>query len=220
MNGRLYRYSSQKYNSMLLNEGATRIGTLYDFRRSEHKVGIADPSEGKKTVFHHVDDWAINDEVDGSPSKTMRAMSEVGMFDFGPGGGQRMTGITLARRIHSPDYFIHCSAYKLSDSVLKQFEGADSCVEITNPYEFYRHVTEALNKITPARFQGIHVIKYTDREEEWNGQNYGTPGLLIKEIEFKDQCEVRAIWSAEDGVIIEPVVVRDMNITKLVRRIF
>lgn len=220
MNGCLYRYSSKKYNDMLLMEGSTRIGTLYDFRRSEHKAGIADPSEGKKTVYHHVEDWAIDDEQAGKPSKTMRAMSEVGMFHFEPGGGQRMTGITLAREIQTPDYFIHCSAYKLSDSVLKQFEGADSCVEIRNAQEFYGHLTESLNAITPVRFEGIHIIKYTDREEEWNGQDYGIPGLLIKELEFKEQCEVRAIWSPKIGVKIEPVVVRNMNITRHLRKIF
>jgi hypothetical protein len=219
MNGRLYRYSSQKYNDMLMNEGTTRIGTLFDFRRSEHKAGIADPSEGKKLVFHDVHDWAIDNEIPGLPSKTMRAMSEVGMIKFAPGGGQRMTGVRIARDIQTPDYFIHCSAHKLSREVMKQFEGADSCVELKSPGEFYGHLTEALNKIVPVRFEGLHIIKYSDREEEWNGKDYGTPGLLIKELEFEGQCEVRAIWTPLTDKPIEPVIVRNMNITKHLRRV-
>jgi hypothetical protein len=219
MNGRLYRYSSQKYNDMLMKEGSTRIGTLFDFRRTEHKAGIADPSEGRKLVFHDVHDWSIDNEVPGAPSKTMRSMSEVGMINFGPGGGQRMSGITLAREIQTPDYFIHCSAHKLSHKVMEQFEDADSCVEIMDPDEFYGHLTQSLNEITPVRFEGIFVIKYTKREEEWNGQDYGTPGLLIKEREFKEQCEVRAVWSPRAGEKIEPVIVRNMNITRRLRRV-
>jgi hypothetical protein len=201
----LYRYSEKKWNDLLLSEGNIRIGTLFDFRNTEHKAGIADPAEGKKFVYHDVDDWRINDEVDGSPSKTQRAMSQVGAFAFEPGGGQRMSGVTLRREILSPDFFIHCSSYMLSRDVMKEFEGAETCVEIHKVQEFYQLVTAALNEITEVRFDDIWVIQYRDRDEEWNGQDYGGSGCLIKESIYKRQFEVRAVWSVKKGVEIAPV---------------
>lgn len=50
----MYRYSLQKFNSSLLNMGEIRIGTLHDFRRTEHTQGIADPKEGKKKISHNI----------------------------------------------------------------------------------------------------------------------------------------------------------------------
>lgn len=218
MNGYLYRYSAKKYNDMLLNEGCIRIGTLFDFRRSEHKAGIADPSEGKKVIVHHVDDWKIDDEIPGKPSKTMRAMQKVGNFAFEPGGGQRVSGITFERQIHTRDYYIHCSAHKLSMSVMEQFEGADSCVEIVDPLGFYGHLTESLNKIHPVKFEGVFFIQYREREEEWNGEDYGVAGCFIKEPEFSRQCEVRAIWTPLGEGDIKPEVIRNMHAARHCKR--
>ncbi len=47
----MYRYTNSCYNKLLLNMGCIRVGTLHDFRKSEHKKGIADPQEGKKKYF-------------------------------------------------------------------------------------------------------------------------------------------------------------------------
>ncbi|MCE1054125.1 hypothetical protein [Pseudomonas alloputida] len=219
MNGYLYRYSSARHNESLMKAGSLRIGTLFDFRRSEHKAGIADPTEGMKTVYHHVDHWDADSEIPGHPSKHMRAMSEVGMFQFtGSGGGGGMYGITLARQLDSPDYFIHCSAWKLSHTVMKQFEGAETCVEIVDPMGFYGHITQSLNAVTPVKFEGLFRIKYTDRHEQWNGMDYGLSGCLIKEREFKEQCEVRAIWSPVNGQPIAPQIIENPNLARHCRR--
>lgn len=219
MNGPLYRYSSKAFNEQLMNEGVVRIGTLYDFRNSEHAKGIADPSEGKKKVFHTIYDWKINEEVPGLPSKTMRATSEIGMFSFAPGGGQFISGITLEREILSRDYYIHCTSHRLSHDVMKEFEGAETCIEIIDPRGFYELATRSLNEITPVKLAGAFIIKYMDRDEEWNGVDNGIDGCIIKEVEFKGQYEVRAIWSPLNSTNIKPEFIRNMDLTKHCRRI-
>jgi len=50
----MYRYSNSKFSNILTVLGGIRVGTLHDFRNSEHKKGIADPLEGKKTVVHRI----------------------------------------------------------------------------------------------------------------------------------------------------------------------
>jgi hypothetical protein len=63
-------------------------------------------------------------------------------------------------------------------------------------------------------FQGIHEIKYQNREEKWNGNNFGIDPTLIKEEEFKQQGELRAIWKLPYKVEIEPIIITDIRIAK------
>ena len=47
----LYKYGRQCHTELLLQMGVVRVGTLYDFRKEEHKRGISDPTEGKNQVY-------------------------------------------------------------------------------------------------------------------------------------------------------------------------
>ena len=51
---RYFRYGKHKCVDSLLSDGNIRIGTLSDFRNEEHKDGITDKMEGRKTVSHEI----------------------------------------------------------------------------------------------------------------------------------------------------------------------
>lgn len=77
---------------------------------------------------------------------------------------------------------------------MSEIEGADSCYHITHVEAFINILTDSLNSIIPVRFKGLQKVMYKERNEVWNGLNWGRSPSLIKEPEFSEQREVRAIW--------------------------
>lgn len=211
----MFRYSAKKYTDSLFKMGMIRVGTLYDFRKSEHKQGIADPQEGKKEIFHPVDKIHVADS--NSPEARI-----VGQFGFKIGKGATnvtFQNLTFARNFDVPDCFILCSSCEYSKKTMDEFEGADSCYKISNPHMFYSLITKTLNTITPVIFQGVHKVIYQDRKEKWNGRDWGHHPALIKEKEFSKQEEFRAIWQPLNGQPIHPVIIANYNLMKACQRL-
>ena len=218
----MYRYSSQKYNASLLSLGIIRVGTLYDFRLTEHKKGIANSQEGKKEVSHHIEklfvtnpnDPNIKDDID------FRSLEQFNAVRFsGNANNNSFHNITVAKSFNVPDCFILCTSKTCSTSTMNQFEGADSCVEIFDIKSFYRLLTDILNSVTPVIFQGIREVIYQNRDEHWNGQDWGCHPALIKETNFKKQCEIRAIWQPICKQPIVPVIIGDFRLGAFCRNI-
>ena len=200
----MFRYSQRKFCQSLLRMGTLRVGTLHDFRRSEHKQGIADPKEGRKEVFHEVGYAKITD----LSHPDVRAATEFGVFDFGEGPlNVTLSDVTFARTFDHPDCFILCSSSSLSTAMFQEFEGSDACIRIADLEGFYGAITETLNSITPVVFHGVHKVRYQTRKERWNGESWGSHPALIKEFEFANQHEIRAIWQPKFNQSIEPLII-------------
>ena len=141
--------------------GGIRIGTLHDFRKAEHKSGIADPQEGKKNVIHHIDKAIVNntDDLHG------RAAKEFNIVNLGKGNASvSFTDCTFSKSFDEPDCFILCFSSEKSKKVMAEFEGADSCIEITNPDIFLQQLTDTLNLFTPVIFRGVHKVIYQNKD--------------------------------------------------------
>jgi hypothetical protein len=54
---------------------------------------------------------------------------------------------------------------------------------------FYSLLTELINKHVPVEFQGVHKVVYQNKQEKWNGVNWGISPALIKEPAFIKQKE-------------------------------
>jgi hypothetical protein len=215
MDKRMYRYSSMRYNQQLLTQGVIRVGTLYDFRIMEHGKGIADPKEGTKNVSHHIDQIHIADPKDPNMKSNidMRAMEAFQAIKLGDGAkNTTIVNVTFDRRLEAPDCFILCTSKICSQETMNQFENADSCVEIVDIESFYRILTDTLNSITPVLFRGIYEVVYQNREEKWNGQDWGRHPAMIKETKFNKQCELRAIWEPKVSKAIEPIICGDYRL--------
>lgn len=195
----LYRYSAKKWNNALIERGSIRIGTLRDFRKSEHKPGISDPFEGTKTLRHEIDDWQFGNEIPGFPSYHRRASELVGSvrFDSSQNGETHsgsISGVTIQRSFEAPNSFIYCTSNRLHKGVMSQFEGADSCVEIYNLQGFYECLTIAINKRVPVEWGGLRDVRYASRTEICNGQDLGISPIWLKGDDFVEQYEARAVW--------------------------
>lgn len=193
----MYRYSAKKYNDALLSMGSIRVGTLHDFRRIEHKRGIADPQEGKKEVCHHIDHAFL----DGGDSIHERAAEEFRAIK----GSVECRNVVFSRSFDEPDCFVLCASETCSKQVMREFEGAETCVEIFNQQLFFNLLTQALNSIVPVIYRGVHRVIYQDRREAWNGKDWGYHPALIKETKFASQDEIRAIWQPKSSKPIEPI---------------
>lgn len=202
----MYRYSKSAYNLSLNIMGGIRVGTLHDFRRSDHKRGISDPGEGKKTISHFFENESSKNADQSKPS----ALEALGMITPGSTRHVEIQNLNVQRAFSSPNYFILCTSANYSQKTLSQFEDADSCLEIVRPDEFYEILTDALNSLRRVVFRGVFKVTYQNRLEIWNGRTHGTRPALIKPIEdFPEQDEMRAIWECRDGGVISPINVID-----------
>lgn len=209
-----FRYSGQKYNDTLLALGNIRIGTLHDFRRIEHKSGISDPNEGTKSVSHYVLKATDKD----ADRVHFEALDFFKVVKFDNCYGAVAENIHMSQNFDQPDCFVHCVSAEYSKDVLEQFEGADSCIEITNLNGFYRRLTEALNSHIPVQLETISTVSYMLREEKWNGRDWGVHPALIKEPEFSKQVEIRAIWRPKFSGDISPIVLNDIGLIDFCKR--
>ena len=211
----MHRYSAETFNQSLLKLGGIRIGTLHDFRKSEHKKGIADPQEGKKDISHHIESALVNsvDDMHGKAAKEFK------IFDAkNSSASMYINNVTFLKRFNEPDCFILCLSSKLSIEVMAEFEGANSCVKILNPNLFLSVLTGTLNSITPVIFRGAHKVIYQDKKEDWNGHDWGKNPALIKEEEFKKQHEIRMIWQPRFNQTITPVILFNYRLGTVCRK--
>lgn len=211
----VYKYGERKWSEHLLENGGVRIGTIYDFRKDEHKRGIADATEGLKSVYHGIDNYNSK-----KPSRIDHAaVTKLSPFIGRGDGGFSIHNLMIERELAAPDCYVHCTAHTLSRQVMEQFEKADSCIEIVRPAAFYKCLTEIINRRTPVHFYGLHRIVYSVRREKFNGENLGRRPDLMKEPAFEPQCEVRAIWIPKSKKAIQPFNLQDRALRKFCREV-
>ena len=207
----MYRYSQKIFNDSLAAMGVIRVGTLHDFRRSEHKQGISDPNEGTKSVSHEVNLFARNTEdAFKHHGKDIEALDKFGVAKIDKDmqlNNFVMGNCKVTKGFNEPDCFILSSTFHKSNKMYDEFEGSDSCIEITNISNFYNDLTNTINTLSPVIFRGIHEVIYQDREEAWNGLDWGHHPALIKEELYRPQGELRAIWQPRFNQPIRPMIV-------------
>lgn len=212
----MYRYSRKCYNDLLLNLGGIRVGTLHDFRRSELGAGISDPEEGKKRVYHHIENLhiadseepAIQSEIDVRALSAFRAVKLENSKDI------TFSNITVSRPFDHPDCFLLCTSEICASRMLREFDGAETCIRITDIPGFYRELTRTLNiTVGPVAFMGVRRVRYGTRNEAWNGQNWGNNPALLKATIFEPQAELRALWVPRSGRPIQPTNLINYRLT-------
>lgn len=213
----MYRYTENKHLESFMNQGVIRVGTLHDFRRNEHGKGIADTEEGKKIVSHYIEDRTITEDDMIAPSnKDSRAMKSFGLITLSGGSTITMRDVHTAKKIEHPDCYILCSSHVASKETMAEFGGADSCIQIVDVAGFYRCLTESLTKKNGGELDwfGHHNVLYRDRNEKWNGENWGDSPAVIKSKDFAKQFETRGIWAAKNLQPIKPEFVQDARLPR------
>ena len=205
----LYKYAPQRYNDSLISLGNLRVGTLHDFRNTEHRKGVGDASEGKKDVTYTIDKL---DEV-GIRGEHAHAMKMFGAIYCDETSSVNADGLKMGQSFDSPDRYVLCLSYERSSNVMASLDGADSCLELVDPDGFINRLTKTLNSIAAvelvSRFQ---VVTYQARVEVWNRSDWGNDPVYIKGVEYKQQKEVRAVWVPKYKGAITPVNLNDIEL--------
>lgn len=216
----MYRYMKKQYLDSFMNQGSIRVGTLHDFRSDEHGKGIADFGEGRKRVSHLIEQRTITAKDMVDPQNIdAKAVRAYGGFQVTGGGQIHFQNSSFAMQFNHPDCYILCSSFVLSKETMLEFEGADSCIEIIDIDRFYLCLGESLLKKNggPLIWRGHHKVLYRDREEQWNGENWGESPAVIKSKDFTKQAETRGIWVAANRQPIKPEIVVDARLPQFCR---
>ncbi len=216
----MYKYLKKEHAELLLLHGYLRVGTLYDFRKNEHKKGIADPKEGKKTVTHHIENLHVNSKNWKTKSNTLnyRSLKQFGM-NANKVANLQLQDATFISNFNTSDRFLFCTSKKIINDAENNLEGYNYCLEIIDPFEFFNCISVELNKVKPIRFCGWHEVTYKDRSEKWNGENFGIAPELIKEKFYKDQSEIRGIWEVIGSLEINPEFIISKDIRNYVKEV-
>lgn len=196
---RVFKYGKEEHLMGLLRIGALRIGTLSDYRKGEHAKGISDVSEGTKKVVNKIEKLNISGKDWGHEEKKSAEMLLKLSIHVAPGANFSMQNSALIQKFEL-DAFVFCFAVEENPSLktMRQFEGANSCVEIVAPELFFNCLKEFIVQISGA----YHVIPaqsvvYKERSEIYNEKDFGLHPGLIKEISFRAQNEGRILWECE-----------------------
>jgi hypothetical protein len=79
----LYKYSEARFIDSLVGAGNVRIGTLFDYRKGEHKAGISDATEGTKLLTHE----PAYEVLQGNTPRADSFSKHLGFNLVGPGRG-------------------------------------------------------------------------------------------------------------------------------------
>lgn len=204
----LYKYGRRAHTQDLLKHGRLRIGTLKDYRRAEHKAGIVDPTEGKKTVYHRINGLVTY----GDGSLDSQAIDHFELLHVPAGQQMGLHNFKFIRHEEAPDCFVYCASSRLSRETMAQFDGADSCYRIVDEVRFWTVLTEALHAASPVGYRVAADVQYVGREEAWSNSSTGVHPAFMKEERYAPQWEVRMAWQPLHRPI-EPLLIVDQRLS-------
>jgi len=192
-----FKYLKKEHYNLLVESGTVRIGTLKNFQSTEHGSKVRDSMEGSKSFYgsyETLEKEQIDNQPQNSPIK----------FNSSSVGSKY---VCLNNNVISePNYYIFSvsAEYKEEDhlSWYKE-ESYDFSYKIILPNNFFRRITRALNTITPVRFLGIFNVQYYDEKRgvEYFSAKNKLPAFMLKDEEYLDQNEIRAVWSPKEANI-------------------
>lgn len=217
-----YKYFDSALRAKILDEGSFRIGTLYDYRKTEaHGAEVGDSREGKIGAHSRVLSWSssnpsIANEHASSFVQGNNAVvfGEGSAISFGPGGaiefgsnGVTLRNVGLRSELQVLDLYVFSFSLVASHDLMRRM-GYDACFEISDIDEFLRRLP------TPAgaRLAGWAPVNYQMREMHFEAAKKSNPAL-IKEPMFAYQQECRAIWEPAQRPI-QAAIVRAPDLPK------
>ncbi len=205
---RLYKYLPKRFSNALLKRGSIRIGTLFDFRNSEHKKGISDATEGTKLINLDIGEIENYDYLTKTPD-ALKGLIEIS----GECRNISLGNIHMTRKQSSQDLFILCLSSEASKLVMNSLGGTDECLELVYQEEFFQTLNRIIS-LNGASFEGLYECTYQDRTLNLTSgkASTGQHSSLIKETEFSEQKEVRAIWKPNSDREIHPLTINNSNL--------
>ncbi len=190
-----YKYMKKQHALALINLGVVRIGTLFDFRRTEkHGTRMGDADEGKLIYRFPAPPEGITLTADTQTPLIRR------LFEFGEGASLTLRNGGFRYRESVGDCYVFCITDRLDRTLAQEFE-CDTCVWIHSADRFF----EALSAIVQARFVGLFRCSYQTRVRDHSrwGHDDVHPAL-VKDPSYGTQHELRAVWLPLNSPEIHP----------------
>lgn len=206
---RLFKHMRAEHAEAALRMGVVRVGTLFDFRRTEHfGHDIGDAVEG-----YRIDEYP-KDVTFGAANQPDWSKQS---FKLAPGASLQIQSHGIRHKITSDNYWIFSLSESMDDVVGRRMcPEYDACIEVIDAHSFIACVSAAL----PAgvRFEGLFRCIYEPRSQSGDARARVHPALL-KNRDYEYQQEVRAVWSIANQQLIQPTNIMHLTLTSCCRRI-
>ncbi|MCC3749673.1 hypothetical protein LLQ46_22710 [Rouxiella badensis] len=213
----LYKFMNKEWADKFMDTGSLRIGTLYDFRRAEHKPGVSDEHEG----FSY-------SQIEIRGGKSFSDMTNIEKRNFGLGsvfpnellgdftGGEVIGDFSGQFIWQSKDMYVMCFS-TTPDLIAMKKMGYDTCIEIKQHDIFINRITRALrNMAGPLMHSGL--VDYSGKETNYDVIDRRFP-FMTKHAEFEYQNEFRAVWepNKQSPLILTHQIISIPNASRLCR---
>jgi hypothetical protein len=188
----LFKYLPKKYLEAFLDRGSLKIGTLYEYRKTEtYGNVIGDNNEGlhKTELFlpggGEIDLASDTPEAEYFRQHVLRPDQRDAKVKLILEDGARFIAHS-----NSEDLYIYCLTSEYSPAVMREF-GCDACLEIFRPQEFFEVISRKIRH--KAKFNGLGRIQYINKTTHYKQPHMIHPAAM-KDLEYEYQKEWRAIW--------------------------
>jgi hypothetical protein len=208
----------REYADDMVRKGRFRIGTMYDYRKSENKE-IGDPEEGMKSFSFHGTPGELHKNIVRFHEDQPGASNPHGIENL---QASMSEGVPIGITVDTPDVYLFCMTHTLNEEVMHEF-GCNACVEIAAPERFL----EALNKgmAKHAFASDLIVCKYVNRWALWDSHHPYRP-QAVKPTSLKHQEEVRFLWGSyhelfnpRQPIPLQAVFIEERDAARYCRRI-
>lgn len=202
----IYKYMEYKHARDLVCSGSFRIGTLYDYKKTEsHGYEIGDEIEGQK-IIRCEQNLIIKDF--NQPQNFDKYFPQFA-------GVETIDNITLTNDLSSPNIFV-CSFSNSFDITTMKRMGYDSCVKILDLNKFLTYYFKKIIKkgLATGRYATCKELLYTDNKEMDISDAHDRPAWEMKEMRYQYQDEYRAVFEATNPKKIEPIILKSYGAKK------
>jgi len=203
----LYKHENLRHIRSLHTLNQIRIGTLYDFRKSEHGKGIADALEGTTTVRTHVDRSGMlsGRDLRGTVPELL------GGIYVDDTSTIELNNCRFSSNITFPNCHILCFSRSNTEAA-RSSAGREASMMVFDIVFVARQVQQLLSTHYDCRFNvsggDCHYIPRI-QDLHWQRKDYGVSPLFIKgeDASYIDQAEYRLAFIPEDTKLtLEPLV--------------
>lgn len=209
---RLFKYIESKYLDGFIRHGTLRMGTLYDFRKTEvYNSAIGDAEEGISSQSHYFSHRFTlqnsTNDLRNWANQIVKTPENSNDFAF--------EGFTLRLENNSPDYYIFCTSMEFDRNVMENDFKCDCCIEILEPYIFIQKIKKAVRD--KAKYVANKKVVYENKHLAYNQQLNQHPAIT-KDPRYMNQCEHRTIFSPRRELDkLEPFLFRINNHREIIK---
>lgn len=189
---RFYKHLPSKFANDLVERGKILVGTVEKFRR----MNLSDLARGDVAECEYVQ--YIHHFSSDSHGRIEDYLLPTTLPHFETSGSEPPVGSTIsnvALGYKVPDGFVYCMSHSRKKSTGRLFAGADACVEIVHPTEFFETLGSALNEIVSLSSlrPDLDNCVYRERITDLFVKPH-RPIHFIKSPNYSAQREIRAFW--------------------------